>query len=135
MTRASGQALLELALCAPVVILLAVGAAAVVQIQETALGLDAATHAAASAAARAPDPATADAAAHARFNAVVAGYPIRGPALNVSFGAFSRATEVTATSVGFVDVGWAGLILPHRVDLRSRAVIRLEHWRTHRTAA
>jgi uncharacterized protein (UPF0333 family) len=41
-----GQALLELALCAPVVILIAVGVAAVVQVQDASAGLDAATHAA-----------------------------------------------------------------------------------------
>jgi hypothetical protein len=117
-----------------VVVLLAVGAAAVVQIQDASLGLDAATHAAASAAARAPDSATADAAARSRFAAVVAGYPLHGAALKVCFGAFSRATLVTATSVGFVDVGWTGLLFPHRVDLRSTAVIRIEEWRTHRTA-
>jgi Flp pilus assembly protein TadG len=134
MKWASGQALLELALCAPVVILLALGVAAAVQVEDAGLGLDAATHAAASAAARAPDSATADAAAHSRFAAVAAGYPIHGAALNVSLVAFSRATEVTATSVAFIDVGWAGSMLPHRVDLHSRAVIRLERWRTHRTA-
>jgi Flp pilus assembly protein TadG len=134
MKRASGQALLELALCAPVLILLALGASAAVQVEDAGLGLDAATSAAASAAARAPDSAAADAAAHSRFAAVVASYPIHGGDLKVSFGAFSRIAVVTATSVGFVDVGWAGLMLPHRVDLHSRAVIRLERWRTHRTA-
>jgi Flp pilus assembly protein TadG len=133
MKQAKGQALLELALCAPIVILLALGVAALVQVQDAVLGLDAATHAAASAAARAPDSATADAAARARFAAVAAGYPIHGAALNVSFGAFSRATEVTATAVAFVDVGWAGLILPHRVDLHSQAVVHVERWRSHRT--
>lgn len=135
MKMARGQALLELALCAPIVILLALGVAAVVQVQDAALGLDAATHAAASAAARAPDSASADAAARTRFAAVAAGYPIHGAALIVSFGAFSRATDVTATSVAFVDVGWAGLILSHRVDLHSRAVVHVERWRSHRTVA
>ncbi|HEV3102077.1 MAG TPA: hypothetical protein VG426_07025 [Candidatus Dormibacteraeota bacterium] len=135
MKMARGQALLELALCAPIVILLALGVTAVVEVQDAVLGLDAATHAAASAAARAPDSAAADAAARTRFAAVAAGYPIHGAALNVSFGAFSRGTEVTATSVAFVDVGWAGLILPHRVDLHSRAVIHVELWRSHRAAA
>jgi len=130
-----GQALLELALCAPVVILLAVGVAAVVQVEDASAGLDAATHAAASVAARAPDSATGDSAAHARFAAVVVAYPLRSATLQISFGSFSRLDDVTATSEALVDVGWAGLVLPHRLAIRSRAVVRLEPWRTHRTAA
>jgi Flp pilus assembly protein TadG len=62
-----GQALVELALCAPVVVFLALGTAAVVQVEDAAAGLDAATHAAATAAARAPDPVTANAAALSAF--------------------------------------------------------------------
>jgi Flp pilus assembly protein TadG len=130
-----GQALLELALCAPVVILLAVGVAAVVQVEDASAGLDAATHAAASIAARAPDPVTANGAAHARFAAVVVAYPLRGATLHVSFGSFTRAADLTATAEAFVDVGWAGLVLPHRMEVRAQAVVRLEPWRTHRTAA
>ncbi len=134
MKRCRGQALLELALCAPVMILLALGIAAVVQVQNAAAGLDAATNAAANAAARASDPASADAVARSRFADVVAGYPLSGGTIRISFGSFDRATEVTATSQAFVEVGWAGLVPPRRVDLRSRAVVRLEPWRTHRAA-
>jgi len=130
-----GQALLELALCAPVVILLAVGVTAVVQVEDASAGLDAATHAAASVAARAPDPVTANSAAHARFDAAVLAYPLRGATLQVSFGSFSRADDVIATSEALVDIGWAGLVLPHRLEVRARAVVRLESWRTRRTAA
>jgi Flp pilus assembly protein TadG len=130
-----GQALLELALCAPVLILMAVGVAAVVQVEDASAGLEAATHAAASAAARAPDPVSADSVAHARFAAVVVAYPLYGATLRVSVGTFSRTAEVTATSEALVDIGWAGLVLPHRFELRSRAVVRLEPWRTHRMAA
>jgi len=132
--RSGGQALLELALCAPVVILLALGVAAVVQVQNAAAGLDAATNAAASAAARAPDPVTADVAARSRIADVVAGYPLSGATIRMSVGTFDRDTDVTATSEAFVEVGWAGLVSSHRVDLRSRAVMRLEPWRTHRAA-
>lgn len=131
----NGQALVELALCAPVLILLALGATAVVQLEDASAGLDAATHVAASAAARAPDPVTADAAAKSRFAALVAGYPLRGASLRISLGTFGRSTDVTATSEAFVDVGWAGLVVSHRLQLRSRAVMRLEHWRTHRPPA
>jgi Flp pilus assembly protein TadG len=130
-----GQALLELALCAPVVILLAIGVAAVVQVEDARAGLDAATHAAASVAARAPDPASADIAAHARFASIVIGYQLYGAMLRVSFGSFTRAGELTATAEAFVDVGWAGLVLPHRLEVQARAVVHLEPWRTHRTAA
>lgn len=129
-----GQALLELALCAPVLILLAVGLAAVVQVEDASAGLDAATHAAASVAARAPDSMTANSAAHARFTAVVLAYPLRGATLQVSFGSFSRGDDVTVASEAWVDVGWAGLVLPHQLEVRSRAVVRLEPWRTHRSA-
>ena len=129
-----GQALLELALCAPVVTLLAIGVAAVVQVEDASAGLDAATHAAASVAARAPDSVTANSAAHARFAAVLLAYPLRDAKLQVSFGSFSRADDVTVTSEALVDIGWAGLVLPHRLEVRSRAVVRLEAWRTHRTA-
>jgi len=132
--RARGQALVELALCAPVLLLLAVGVAAVVQVQDAAEGLDAATHTAAGIAARAPDPLTADLAAHARFEAVVASYPLRGATLNISLGGFSRSADILATSTAVVDIGWSGLVMSHPVVLRSRAVMRLESWRTHTTA-
>lgn len=135
MRLSRGQALLELALCAPVVILLAVGIAAVVQFEDAGAGLDAATHAAASLAARAPDPVTADHSARARFADVVMAYPLRGATLHVSFSNFTRAAHVTATAEAFVDVGWAGSVLPHRLQLRSRAVVQLEPWRTHSAAA
>jgi hypothetical protein len=117
------------------VILLAIGVAAVVQVEDASAGLDAATHAAASVAARAPDSVTANSAAHTRFAAVVLAYPLRGATLQVSFGSFSRADDVIVASEASVDVGWAGLVLPHRLEVRSRAVVRLEPWRTRRTAA
>jgi len=130
-----GQALVELALCAPVVILITVGVAAVVQVEDASAGLDAATHAAASVAARAPDSVTAESAAHARFASIVVAYPLNGATLHLSFGSFTRAADLTATAEAFVDVGWAGLALPHRLELQAQAVVRLEPWRTHRTAA
>ena len=132
MTVRSGQALVELALCAPVVLFLALGCVAVVQVEDAHSGLDAATHAAAAAAARAPDPVTANAAAQSRFAAVVAGYPISGTTLQISIGGFGRGAHFTATSQGFVDVSWAALVLPHRLGVRSQVDMTLEPWRTHR---
>jgi Flp pilus assembly protein TadG len=130
-TRA--QALLELGLCAPLVILLALGTAAAVQIAGARAGLDAATQEAANAAARAPDPSTAVAAARERFASIVADYPLRSATLSVSVGGFDRAGQVVASSSGLVDLGWAPiLLLPSHVTLQSQVVLRLETWRTHR---
>jgi hypothetical protein len=117
-----------------VLLLLAIGVAAVVQVEDAAAGLDAATHAAAGVAARAPDPLTANLTARARFEAVVASYPLRGATLNISLGAFSRSADIVASSTAVVDIGWSGLVVSHPVVLRSRAVMRLESWRTHTTA-
>lgn len=132
MTRHRGQALTELALCAPVIVLLALGVAALVQLADASAGLDAATHAAAGAAARAPDPITANAAARTLFAAVAATYPLRGATLEIALGGFSRGTDVTVTTHAYVDVAWAGLVLPHRFEVRSKAAMRVEPWRTHR---
>jgi Flp pilus assembly protein TadG len=131
----SGQALLELALCAPVVVLLALGVAGVVQIQDAAAGLDAATKGAGEAASRAPDPRTADTAARTRFADVVSAYPLRGTVLRLSLGNFSRATELEVTSEAFVDVSWAGLVLPHEFKIHAHTVVHLEPWRTHRATS
>jgi Flp pilus assembly protein TadG len=130
---ARAQALLELALCAPIVILLALGTVAAVQVAAARAGLDAATQAAAAAAARAPDPSTAAAAAQERFESVVADYPLRSATLKLSTGGFNRARPMDASSSGVVDLGWAAfLLLPSHLTLQSQVVLRLEPWRTHR---
>lgn len=127
-----GQALLELALCAPVAILLAIGTVAAVQVADARTGLDAATEAAANAAARAPDAATAAVAAHERFSSVIAGYPVHAASLTVSVGDFARAGPVTASSSAQIDLEWAAFVLlPSRVTLHSQVVLRLEPWRSH----
>ena len=99
-----GQALLELAVCAPVVVLLTLGAVASAQIIDARAGLDAGTKEAAAAAARAPDPVSAESAARARFQSMVAGYPLSSAHLTVTVGKFSRTDEVLATSSANVDV-------------------------------
>ena len=124
--------MVELAVCVPVVMLLALGAAAVVQISDARAGLAAATEAAAAAAARAPDAAGAKAASAERFAAIVAAYPLRSPGLEVTFSSFDRAAQISATGRGYVDVGWAVLIpVSTPVLLEVHAVTRLESWRTH----
>jgi Flp pilus assembly protein TadG len=129
-----GQALLELALCAPILVLLALGTVATVQIADARAGLDAATEAAADVAARSPDAATALTSGQARFASVLADYPVRAASLRLSVGDFDRTSQVTATATGFVDVGWAAVPpLPGRVVLQSRVVLQLELWRSHRS--
>ena len=130
--RRRGQALLELALCAPVAILLSIGTVAAVQVAEGRAGLDAATQAAADAAARAPDAASAVSAAQERFSSVIAGYPVHSTSLNVGVADFNRAALVTASSSAQIDLVWASFVLlPSHVTLQSQVVLRLEPWRSH----
>jgi hypothetical protein len=114
------------------VVLLALGTAGAVQVADARAGLDAATQAAGSEAARAPDRATAVTAARDRFSIVVADYPLRSVTLDISVGDFERSGEVTISSSADVDLGWAALVVPDLVTLRSHAVMSLERWRTHR---
>lgn len=134
MRFAGGQALLELALCAPVVLLLSIGTVASVQVAKAHAGLQAATEGAAEAAARAPSPQVAVAAANARFRDVVAGYPVRSATLVLSFGDFARTGIVTASASGTVDLAWAAFtLLPGHVALHSEVRLRLETWRSRTT--
>jgi hypothetical protein len=115
--------------------LLTVGAVAGVQVIDARAGLDAATMAAAAAAARAPDPASAQSVAQTRFLAIVAAYPLRSPRLAVVSGEFSRSGEAIATATGVVDISWASLVFPARLTLASHATVPLEPWRTHRQSS
>jgi hypothetical protein len=131
MRRSRGQALVELALCMPFVLMLGVGAAAVVDVADAASGLDAATDEAIAAAAAAPDAASAGAAAQARFATVIAGYPVRAPSLRLNDGGFARGTILSATSTGYVDLGWAVMVvIPAQVEIAADASMRVEPWRT-----
>ena len=76
-----GQALLETALCLPVLLILMLGAPAAVRAADARSGLDAAAAAGAAAAARAPNATQAPAAARAAFLAVAASYPLQSPGL------------------------------------------------------
>ena len=127
-----GQALIELALCAPLVILLALGTVASIQVASARAGLDAATRAAAEVAARAPNAEAALAAGHERFTEVVTGYPVRSATLVLSVGDFSRAASVTASSSASIDIAWAAfLVFPGRLTIRSQVRLALEPWRSH----
>jgi Flp pilus assembly protein TadG len=127
-----GQALIELALCAPLVILLALGTVASIQVASARAGLDAATRAAAEVAARAPNAETAIAVGHERFTEVVTGYPMRSATLVLSVGDFSRTASVMASSSASIDIAWAAfLVFPARLTIRSQVRLALEPWRSH----
>jgi hypothetical protein len=131
MTRSRGQALVELALCMPFVLLLGVGASAVVDVAGATSGLHAATDEAVAAAARAPDAASARAAAQARFATVIAGYPVRSPRLRLNDGGFARGAVLSATATGCVDLGWAAMaVVPARIEIAAEASMGVERWRT-----
>lgn len=126
-----GQSLVELAVSAPVILLLTLGAVATVHVVDARAGLEAATQAAAGEAARAPDPIRAQAAAQVRFSSMVASYPLRSAHLNITLGHFSRTDQVVAIASGTVEISWAALLLPSRLTLESRASVPLESWRSH----
>ena len=130
MSRA--QSLVELALCAPVILLLTLGAAAGVQLLDARAGLEAATQAAATEASRAADLASAESLGHARFATVAAGYPLRSAHLTLSVGKFSRTDVVVAVATGTVDISWAALVFPRQLTLEAHAAVPLESWRSHR---
>lgn len=131
MRDARGQALIELALCTPVVVLLAMGTVASVQVASARSGLDAATQGAAEVAARAPSAEAAIQAANARFRAIVAEYPMESATLVLSVGAFDRSGSITASSAASIDIGWAAfLLLPSHVVLHSQVRLPLESWRS-----
>jgi len=119
-----GQALVELALCAPVILVLALGAVTAVQVLGAESGLQAATSAALSAAARAPDPNDAIAAARSSFASVIAGYPLSSPSLSIAVGAFARGSLLTADATATVDAAGA------HIALRVNAAVRIERWRS-----
>jgi len=127
-----GQSLVELALCAPVILLLTIGAAAAAQVVDALAGLDAATQAAAADASRAPDAAMATSGGQARFASITAGYPLASAHLSLNVGKFSRTDEVVATATATVDISWASLVFPRQLRLESHAAAPLESWRSHR---
>jgi hypothetical protein len=112
--------------------LLTLGALASAEVIDARAGLDAATRAAAASAARAPDPASADSAARARFQSMVAGYPLSSAHLIVSFGKFSRTDGVLATASANIDLSWAAFVISRTLVLESRCTVPLEPWRSHR---
>jgi Flp pilus assembly protein TadG len=119
-----GQALVELALCAPVILMLALGSLTAVQVLEADSGLRAATGAALNAAVRAPDADAAVAAARSSFASVIAGYPLRVATISIAAGDFARGALLTADASATVDAAGA------HIALRVHDVRRVERWRS-----
>ncbi len=131
MRSSRGQALVELAVCLPVVMLLGLGAAGVVEVSDAASGLRAATEAAVEAAARAPDQEHARTAAYQRFAAVVADYPLRSTTFVLLDPSFERGALVRGSATGDADLGWEAMsFLPAVVHLNATTTMRVEPWRT-----
>ena len=119
-----GQALLELALCAPVILTLALGAVSAVRVLDAQSGLKAATDAAVSAAVRAPNEDTAIAAAHATFAAMVAAYGLRNAVIDVVAPTFSRGSQLSAHASASVDMPTG------RIALSANAIGVIETYRS-----
>ena len=119
-----GQALVELALCAPVILALALGAVMAVQMLEAESGLQAATSAALSAAVREPDANAAIAAARSSFASVIAGYPLRSTSISIAAGTFARGSLLTADASATVDVAGA------HIAVHVHDALRVERWRS-----
>jgi len=119
-----GQALVELALCAPVILVLALGTVTAVQVLEGESGLQAATGAALTAAARAPDATSAITAARSSFASVISDYPLRSPWMAIAVGAFARGSLISADATAVVDT--AGT----RMTLHVHSALRVERWRS-----
>ena len=126
-----GQALVELAVCMPVVVLLGLGAAGVVEVADASAGLRAATEAAVATAARGTSADQASAGALQRFRAVVAAYPLQHPDLVLSGSGFGRGATISATGTADVDLGWESMsFLPASVHLTAAATMEVEPWRS-----
>jgi Flp pilus assembly protein TadG len=127
-----GQALVELAVALPILVLLSLGAAQFVRLALTRAGLDAATAAAAAAAARAPSAIAAGAAGSAAFGEVSTGYGLeRSATVTIGTGDFPRGGSVTAAAQADVGFGWSGIpALRLGLRLSSTASARVEDWRS-----
>ena len=128
---ARGQALVELAVCMPIVLLLGLGAAGVVEVADAASGLQAATDAAVAAAARAENAGAAATAARARFATIVSAYPLSNASFALSGGAFARGAALTGSATADVELGWEAMsFLPRAVRLHATARAEVEQWRS-----
>lgn len=131
MNRQRGQALVELALVTPPLLVLALGAVAATRVADARAGLDAATAAAALAAARAPSAAQAQAAGQSAFAAVASGYPLEAAAVRVDPGGFARGGTIVAAAAAGVSIAFVPVPgLPSSVHLQSTASAPAEPFRS-----
>ena len=131
MRHGRGQALLELALCAPMILVLGLGAVAAVQVFEAESGLQAATDAAAAAAGRAPDAASATGEAQKEFESIAASYPLQAAHLAIDVNGFDRGASLVAESSAVVDIAGESIaFLPAQIRLRATATAIVEPYRS-----
>ena len=129
--RTSGQALVELAVVLPLLLLVALGGVEFARLALARTGLDAATAAAAASAARAPDAATASKSAGLAFAGVAGGYGLNGAQVTIAGGSFQRGGRVTATGRCTFALGFSGVpALRAAWSLRSSVSARIEDWRS-----
>jgi Flp pilus assembly protein TadG len=128
--RPRGQALLELAVALPAVLMLALGSAALLRLTDAKSGLDGATAAAAADAARQSSLSAAATCARQRFGAVLAGYPVEGAQLTLN-GTFARGSLYTAAARAAVDLSFVPVwFLPRSVPIQAQARALVEPWRS-----
>lgn len=126
-----GQSLVELAVSIPVVIVLALGSAALVRLADARSGLDGAAAAAVASAVRQASATEAATCAQSRFAAVVKDYPLIAPVLVTSDGGFARGARYQAVATATVDLSFVPLaFLPGRVALTAAAAGTVEPWRS-----
>lgn len=125
-----GQALLELAVALPAVLMLALGSAALLRLADAKSGLDGATAAAVADAARQASAAEAYGCANLRFAAITSRYPLLSAHLTLS-GSFARGSLYTGSAKATVDLSFVPLwFLPRAVTIASQAGALVEPWRS-----
>ena len=105
MKQQSGQALVEWAVVAFVLLLFALGTLALGQIVGEYMAVRSAASQGAFAAARAPSSSSADVAARRAASDAVAGSQVDGFTVSVDSGSFQRGGVVTVTTSGYVSLG------------------------------
>ncbi len=130
-----GQALIEMALVLPVLLVYALSILAVGQIVREYMAVRAAATQAAFAAARAPSLEQARAVAPTAAEEAVAGSAVKDFALSLDAGTFPRGGVVTTTASGYVDLGsfpLAEAFLGRRFRLQWQAHALIEPYRSRR---
>jgi Flp pilus assembly protein TadG len=125
-----GQSLVELAVALPAVVMLALGAAALLRLADAKSGLDGATAVAVADAARQGSAAAAERCGTQRFAEIAAEYPLTQPRVALS-GTFTRGSVYAASATAQVDLSFVPLwFLPRAMSIRSQASALVEPWRS-----